>query len=101
MAGDEEAAAPGMDRDAVPRFARGSRLREDATRGRWVVLAPERAFVPDEIALEVLKLVDGARSVRGIAAVLAARFDAPPDVIEADVAEMLGDLATRGVVVAA
>ena len=90
-----------MDAAAVPRFARGVRLREDAARGRWVVLAPERAFVPDEVALEVLRLVDGARSVRDIADALAARFAAPREVIEADIAEMLRDLAERGVVVAA
>lgn len=89
-----------MDAVAVPRFPRGVRLREDAARGRWVVLAPERAFVPDDVALEVLKLVDGARSVGAIAETLAARFDAPREVIEADIAEMLRDLAERGVVVA-
>ena len=90
-----------MDAAAVPRFPRGVRLREDAARGRWVVLAPERAFVPDDVALEVLKLVDGARSVGAIAETLAARFDAPREVIEADITEMLRDLAERGVVVAA
>jgi pyrroloquinoline quinone biosynthesis protein D len=87
-----------MDAAAVPRFPRGVRLREDAARGRWVVLAPERAFVPDDVALEVLKLVDGARSVGAIAETLAARFDAPREVIEADITEMLRDLAERGVV---
>ena len=90
-----------MDAAAVPRFARGVRLREDKARGRWVVLAPERAFVPDDVALEVLKLVDGARSVRDIAEALAARFDAPREVIEADITEMLRDLAERGVVAVA
>jgi pyrroloquinoline quinone biosynthesis protein D len=90
-----------MDAAAVPRFPRGVRLREDAARGRWVVLAPERAFVPDDVALEVLKLVDGARSVGTIAETLAARFDAPREVIEADIAEMLRDLAERGVVAVA
>ena len=89
-----------MEGAAVPRFARGVRLREDAARGRWVVLAPERAFVPDDVALEVLKLVDGARSVSGIADVLAARFHAPRETIEADIGEMLRDLAECGVVVA-
>jgi pyrroloquinoline quinone biosynthesis protein D len=90
-----------MDAAAVPRFPRGVRLREDAARGRWVVLAPERAFVPDDVALEVLKLVDGARSVGTIAETLAARFDAPREVIEADITEMLRDLAERGVVAVA
>ena len=85
----------------MPRFKRGVRLREDAARGRWVVLAPERAFVPDDVALEVLKLVDGARSVGGIAEALAERFAAPREVIEADIIEMLRDLAERGVVATA
>lgn len=87
-----------MDAAAVPRFRRGVRLREDAARGRWVVLAPERAFVPDDTALEVLKLVDGARSVAAIADALAERFAAPREVIEADIVEMLRDLAERNVV---
>jgi len=39
---------------SIPRLGRGMKLREDATRGRWVVMGPERMFVPDEIALEVL-----------------------------------------------
>ena len=47
-----------MDAAAIPRLARGVKLREDAVRGRWIVLAPERMFVPDEIALEVLRLPD-------------------------------------------
>jgi pyrroloquinoline quinone biosynthesis protein D len=85
---------------AIPRLARGVKLREDSVRGRWIVLAPERMFVPDEIALEVLRLVDGARSVGAIADDLAARFAAPRQEILADVAEMLADLAAKGVVAA-
>ncbi|MBY0331088.1 MAG: pyrroloquinoline quinone biosynthesis peptide chaperone PqqD [Acetobacteraceae bacterium] len=84
---------------AVPRLARGMRLRQDAARdGRWVVLGPERMFVPDEIALEVLRLVDGARTVGVIVDELAARFAAPRAEILADVTAMLEDLAGRGVV---
>ena len=60
-----------------------------------------RAFVPDDTALEVLKLVDGARSVGAIADTLAERFAAPREVIEADITEMLRDLAERGVVAVA
>lgn len=87
-----------IDAAATPRLARGVKLREDTVRGRWIVLAPERMFVPDEIALEVLRLVDGARSVGAIADELAARFAAPRDDILADVTEMLSDLAAKGVV---
>jgi pyrroloquinoline quinone biosynthesis protein D len=84
--------------DAIPRLARGVKLREDAARGRWVVLAPERMFVPDEIALEVLRLLDGARSLDAVVEELAARFAAPREEIAADVAELLADLAARGIV---
>lgn len=89
-----------MEGTAVPRLARGVRLREDATRGGWVVLAPERAFVPDAVALEVLRLVDGARSVDAVVDDLAARFNAPRDVIARDVGAMLRDLSEKGVVTA-
>ncbi len=89
-----------MDEAAIPRLARGVKLREDTVRSRWIVLAPERMFVPDETALEVLRLVDGARSVGAIADDLAARFAAPRDEILADVTEMLADLANKGVVTA-
>jgi pyrroloquinoline quinone biosynthesis protein D len=89
-----------MDQAAIPRLARGVKLREDTVRGRWIVLAPERMFVPDDVALEVLRLVDGARSVGAIADDLAARFAAPREEILADVTEMLADLAAKGVVTA-
>jgi pyrroloquinoline quinone biosynthesis protein D len=89
-----------MDQAAIPRLARGVKLREDTVRGRWIVLAPERMFVPDDVALEVLRLVDGARSVGAIADDLAARFAAPREDILADVTEMLADLAAKGVVTA-
>jgi pyrroloquinoline quinone biosynthesis protein D len=76
------------------------KLREDKARGQWVVLGPERMFVPDEIALEILRLLDGARSVDALADDLAARFAAPRDEILADVLAMLDDLAAKGVVAA-
>ena len=59
-------------------------------------MAPERMFVPDEIALEVLRLVDGQRDEARIIDLLAERFAAPRDVIAADVRNMLQDLAQRG-----
>jgi pyrroloquinoline quinone biosynthesis protein D len=82
----------------VPRFARGMRLREDQARARWVVVGPERLFVPDEIALDILRLMDGSRNVDGIVDDLAARFDAPRDAIATDVLALLEDLRMKGVV---
>ncbi|MGG2319925.1 pyrroloquinoline quinone biosynthesis peptide chaperone PqqD, partial [Salmonella enterica] len=77
--------------DAVPRFRRGVKLREDRARGGWVLLAPEKAFVPDEIGAEVLQLVDGARSIEAIAVELATRFDAPLDEVREDIGHVLAD----------
>ncbi len=87
--------------DTVPRLARGNRLREDAARGRWVVMAPERMFVPDETALEVLRLLDGTRSIAAVVDELARRYEAPREEIAADVIALVEDLAGRGVVVTA
>jgi pyrroloquinoline quinone biosynthesis protein D len=83
------------------RLARGTRLRQDKARDRWVVLAPERMFIPDPTALEVLRLLDGMRSVAQIAEELATRYTAPREVIEADILPLLQDLSDKGVVVPA
>ena len=83
---------------AVPRFRPGVKFRFDAVRAAWVVLAPERLFLPDEQAVEILKLIDGARSLGAIADDLAARFAAPRAVIATDIAAMLGDLAEKGAI---
>jgi len=91
-------AAPACDPFAVPRFGNGMKFRFDQVRNAWVVLGPERMFVPDEHATEVLKLVDGSRTVGAIAATLAEKFNASATVIEADIWPMLQDLQARGAV---
>ncbi|WP_416210988.1 pyrroloquinoline quinone biosynthesis peptide chaperone PqqD [Nitrospirillum sp. BR 11828] len=63
-----------------------------------MVLAPERLFLPDEAATEILKLVDGDRSLGAIVDDLATRFDVPRADMAADVGGMLRDLAEKGVV---
>lgn len=83
----------------TPRFPPGVRLHHDKARDRWVVMAPERMFVPDETALEVLRLVDGARDIEAIVDALAAAFDAPRDKIAGDVRAMVEDLVARGALV--
>jgi pyrroloquinoline quinone biosynthesis protein D len=82
----------------IPRFGPGMKLRHDAARDRWTVMGPERMFLPDEIALEVLRLVDGVRSVDAIIDDLAQRFAAPREEIGADVLALLAELAAKGVV---
>ena len=86
-----------IDEAAVPLWQRGVRLRRDEARACWVVLAPERAFLPDAAATAVLQLVDGARSVAGIIDAIARSYDAPRDVIAADVVRLVRDLVARKV----
>ena len=74
------------------------KLRHDAGRGRWIILAPERLFDPDDVAVDVLKLCDGQRTVADIADQLAKGYNAPASEITADIIEMLQDLADKGVV---
>lgn len=83
---------------AIPAFRRGVKFRFDAVRDAWVLLAPEKLFMPDEIAVEILKLIDGSRSVDAIVDDLTSRFDAPRDLIATDVLATLQDLSTRGAV---
>jgi pyrroloquinoline quinone biosynthesis protein D len=82
------------------RFAAHVKFRHDETRGRWVVLAPERLLLPDEPAVEILKLIDGRRSVDAVIDALTQRFEAPRSVIAADVTALLQDLADKGVLAA-
>jgi pyrroloquinoline quinone biosynthesis protein D len=83
---------------SIPRLPRGVKLRFDEQRKRWTLLAPERVFVPDEIAVEILQRCDGVATVDAIAAALAEKFAAPREDVARDVTEMLQDLANKGVV---
>ncbi|WP_428377792.1 pyrroloquinoline quinone biosynthesis peptide chaperone PqqD [Lichenicoccus sp.] len=86
-----------MDETSIPSFPRGVRLRHDETRGQWVLLAPERAFVPDEIGVEILRLVNGETRLGRIIDALAERYAAPREEIAADVLAMVHELAAKRV----
>ncbi len=88
---------PRIEGTTTLRFANHVKFRHDGTRGRWVVLAPERLLMPDETAVEILKLIDGQRTVAALIDDLVRRFEAPRDVITADVTALLQDLADKGV----
>src|ERR1700709_1857355 len=79
-----------------PKLPRHARLKFDETRQVWVILAPERVLAPDEIAVEVLQLCDGIRSVAQMIDLLAEKSTAERDAIAADVIAMLQDLADKG-----
>src|SRR5437016_14623038 len=78
-----------------PLLPRHARLKFDETRPRWVILAPERVLAPDDIAVEILQLCDGVRSVADMIDQLAEKYTADRDAIGADVIAMLQDLADK------
>jgi pyrroloquinoline quinone biosynthesis protein D len=82
---------------SVLRLALHIVFRFDDTRQRWIMMAPERLMLPDEQAVEILKLLDGKASVGAITDTLAGRYSqAPRELIARDVAAMLQDLADKG-----
>ena len=85
---------------SAPRLPRHIKMRHDTARDCWLILAPERVFTPDAIAVAVLQLCDGSRSVEAIAAELAQTYSAPRERILTDIVAMLQDLADKGVVTA-
>jgi pyrroloquinoline quinone biosynthesis protein D len=93
MAASRNISVSEASRPVLPRHAK---LRFDETRQRWVILAPERVLAPDDIAVEILQLCDGARSVAQMIDELAAKYIADREAIGADVIAMLQDLADKG-----
>jgi pyrroloquinoline quinone biosynthesis protein D len=81
--------------DARPRLPRGVRLTESEAQGGWVLLAPERIFKADSIAVEILKRCTGEATFAAIVDDLAATFKAPRERISADVSKLLSGLAEK------
>jgi pyrroloquinoline quinone biosynthesis protein D len=92
-----EGARLSVDGGAVLRFAPHAKFRFDEVRQAWIVLAPERLLLPDEQAVEILQLIDGVRAVDGVIDELVRRYDAPRNVVAADVVKMLQDLVDKKV----
>jgi pyrroloquinoline quinone biosynthesis protein D len=84
--------------ESVPRLPRHVKFRFDQAREAWVVLAPEKVFMPDEIAVEILKRCDGDTTLKAIIDDLAKTFEAERDTVAADVVAMLQDLADKGII---
>ena len=90
-----EEGAPRIDGLTIAKLARGVRLREDAARGQMILLAPERALALDEIAVEIVKALDGVRTLDEIAAEFAQQFGAPKEEILNDMIVFIHDFASR------
>jgi pyrroloquinoline quinone biosynthesis protein D len=86
---------PVPDEKAIPRLGRGVRLKHDKVRESWMLLAPERMFELDAVAVEIVKRVDGTSSLSAIVDDLAATFNAERERILSDVQAFLGGLADK------
>ena len=80
---------------AKPTLPRGVRLKHDALRDEWVLLAPERMLKLDPVAVEVLKRCTGDATLDAVVDDLAQAFAAPRERIAADVGAMLAGLAQK------
>ena len=84
----------------IPKLPRHAKLRYDEARKKWIINAPERVFELDEIAGEVMQLVNGVSSVSEIIDILLKKYEgAPRDVITKDVLAMLQPLAEKGFII--
>ena len=79
-----------IDESLSLQLGRGIRLKHDAERDAWILQAPERVIVLDEIAHTVIdEIVGSDGGLRGVIDRLSQSFDAPRDEIATDVIEML------------
>ena len=84
----------------IPKLPRHAKLRFDEARKKWIINAPERVFELDEIASEVMQLIDGKSSIIDIVDKLVKKFEgASKDVVKKDVMFMLQPLAEKGFIV--
>ena len=81
--------------DAKPRLPRWVRLTHNEAQGGWVLLAPERVFKADQIAVEIIKRCTGEAAFGEIVDDLASTFGAPRERVLADAGTLLRGLADK------
>ena len=81
--------------ESRPRLGRGVRLVHNEAQGGWVLLAPERVFKADAIAVEIVKRCTGEMTLAVIVDDLAKTYAAPRERILIDVTAMLRSLADK------
>jgi pyrroloquinoline quinone biosynthesis protein D len=89
--------SPVIAEGSVPRLAAHARLRFDKQREQWVLLAPERIFVLDDIALAIVERCQGRATLGEIVDDLARTFDAPREEVLADTGALLQGFLDKGV----
>jgi pyrroloquinoline quinone biosynthesis protein D len=81
--------------DARPALPHGVRLAQSEAHGGWVLLAPERVFKADPIAVEIIKRCTGAATLAEIVDDLARAYAAPRERVLADTTALLAGLADK------
>src|SRR5262244_2323574 len=92
---EQSTIATPIDADARPRLPRGVRLVHSEAQGGWVLLAPERVFKADAIAVEIVKRCTGEATLATIVDDLAKTYSAPRERILTDVTALLRTLADK------
>lgn len=77
-----------------PILPKGVRLTENPQQG-WVLVAPERVFKADGIAVTILQRCDGKASIGEMADHFAAAYNAPRERILSDIIGLLQSLADK------
>ena len=63
-----------LKKNDIPKLPRHAKLRYDQARKKWIINAPERVFELDDIAGEIMQLVDGVLSIEKIVEKLLKKF---------------------------
>ena len=89
-----------LNNKSIPKLPRHAKLRYDKARSKWIINAPERVFELDEIASEIMQLVNNTATIDEIVENLYKKFkEADRDEIHKDVTSMLQNLADKGFIV--
>jgi pyrroloquinoline quinone biosynthesis protein D len=81
--------------DARPCLPHGVRLVQNEAHGGWVLLAPERVFKADAIAVEIIRRCTGEATLAEIVDDLAGAYSAPRERVLADTTALLRGLADK------
>jgi pyrroloquinoline quinone biosynthesis protein D len=75
-----------------------ARLKYCDRRDAWLFLVPERVLFPCPITVEILQRIEKPQRLSAIARAMAAEYDAPEAVIQADIAELVSGFVEKGYV---
>lgn len=90
-----EPAQTGVTDNARPKLPRGVRLVHNEAQGGWMLLAPERVFKADAVAVAILERCTGEATFAAIVDDLARTYNAPRERIQADVFALMSSLADK------